>query len=73
MVLRQCCPGSKNDFDRVALKLDNGRMWLLRRPYIDPSTDDKLFNLIGKRITTTGYIHGFVFMVTSVLIRTGKG
>ena len=72
VILRQCCPGSKNEYDRVALKLDDGRTWLLRRPYVDPSKDTKLYDLLGKRITTTGYIHGYCFMVTSVLIRKQK-
>lgn len=69
VILRPNSPGSKNDYDRVSLLLDDGRVWLLRRPNVAPTTDQKLYALLGKRITTTGYIHGYCFMVTSALIR----
>jgi len=69
VILRPNCPGSKSDYDRVSLQLDDGRVWLLRRPNVLPSTDQKLYALLGKRITATGYIHGYCFMVTSALIR----
>ena len=72
VILRDCCPGSRSVYDRVAIKQDDGRTWLIRRPYIDPSKDEKLYNLLGKRITATGYIHGFCFVVTSVLIRNRR-
>lgn len=72
VILRDCCPGSRNVYDRVAVQTDDDRIWLIRRPYVDPSKDEKLYALLGKRITATGYIHGFCFVVTSVLIRNRR-
>lgn len=56
--------GSKSERDAVLLKTDRGT-FVLRRAGGNAFRDPELDELVGKRITATGEVHGYTFLMAS--------